>query len=358
MNIKIINSGLLTIVEDMGRYGYQASGMQVSGVMDKYAAELANALVGNPPQAAVLEATYLGPEIEAEGDVLVAVTGGIPEVIVDGQMVNPYESIELHQGQHLLVAGMREGLRAYIAIAGGLSVPQVLGSRSTNMKLGIGGVAGKKLINGTELPVGEPSIIAREILTGHAHHRHAAYNYLVDNKIWSSDFHHIRLVLGPQADYFTEESIKALNGAIYTVSKDSDRMGYRLEGAAIQRKNTRDMITDGIVFGSIQVPPGGQPIVMMADHQTTGGYPKIGTVITADLPLLAQCKPGTRICFEVVSVYEAQKIYISYMKAVQEQIRLMDSSMESFDWPEARLGVRNYQLKIDGQLFRVSVEKI
>ena len=371
MSIRVINSGLMTTIQDKGRMGYQASGMQVSGDMDQYSASIANALVGNDDNAALLECTYMGPELEASEDVLVAVTGGEPRVLVDNRPVHAYESLILHKGQHLKVASMEAGTRAYIAIDGGIDVPLVLGSHSTNLKLGIGGAEGGRLYNGEVLNTGKPSELAKAIISGAHHIRRTDHEFMAHHHLWQEhnhgDSHEIRIVLGPQEDYFTPEAVKALDGAAYTVSNDSDRMGYRLEGQVIQRAAQRDMITDGIVFGSIQVPPNGQPIIMMADHQTTGGYPKIATVISADLPLLAQCSPGSKIIFRVISVEEAQDIYVKFRQAMKEQIALMDEeaeaaeegkAMEERAWPDSRAGVRNYQFKINGQLFRVSVEEI
>jgi len=362
MSIKVINSGLMTTIQDEGRTGYQASGMQVSGDMDRYSASIANALVGNDTDAALLECTYLGPELEADEDVLVAVTGGEPKVLVDNQPAHAYESLILHKGQHLKVTSMQEGTRAYIAVDGGIDVPLVLGSHSTNLKLGIGGADGCKLSNGEVLNTGKPSELAKAILARKSHIRHTDHEFMQHRHLWPEIQHggiqEIRIVLGPQDDYFTPEAVKALDGADYVISNDSDRMGYRLEGQVIQRANQKDMITDGIVFGSIQVPPNGLPIIMMADHQTTGGYPKIATVISADLPLLAQCSPGTKISFKVISVEEAQDIYIQFRKMWQEQINLMDTEYEPASWPDRRPGVCNYNLTIDGQLFQVSVEKL
>ncbi len=377
MSIKVINSGLMTTIQDKGRMGYQASGMQVSGDMDRYSASIANALVGNEGDAPLLECTYMGPELEADEDVLVAVAGGEPKVLVDNKPAHAYESLILHKGQHLKVSSMEEGTRAYIAVDGGIDVPLVMGSHSTNLKLGIGGAEGTKLYNGEVLKTGKPTDLAKAIIAGKSHIRHTDHEYMTHHHLWgenhNGDIYEIRIVLGPQDDYFTSEAIDALNGAVYTISNDSDRMGYRLEGEVIQRATQRDMITDGIVFGSIQVPPNGQPIIMMADHQTTGGYPKVATVISADLPLLAQCSPGSKISFKVISVEEAQEIYVKFRLAMKEQIALMDKEAEDvteeeeavkaedakkMEWPDRRPGVRNYNLKIDGQLFHVSVEEI
>lgn len=347
MNIKIINGGLMTTVQDMGRTGYQASGMQVSGVMDQYSAAIANALVDNDKYAAVLETTFLGPELEAEADCLVAVAGGSPNILIDGQATDCYRSLVLRKGQKLKFTGMNHGMRSYIAIAGGWEVPPVLGSRSTNLKLKIGGLDGRKLAAGDVLPVGEPSGIAREIIAGTKPAR------ITTMTQQPGDVTDIRVVLGPQNNYFDDEIIKEVFGkSSYTIANESDRMGYRLEGEPIKRRDAKDMITDGIVFGSIQIPPNGQPIVMMADHQTTGGYPKIATVISADLPILAQCTPGMKIRFCITSVAEAQTIYTEYVKKLAVRLEEIRHSAVK------QSAIKNFNLKINGQLFQVSVEEI
>ncbi|MCR5175487.1 MAG: biotin-dependent carboxyltransferase family protein [Anaerovibrio sp.] len=347
MSIKILNGGLMTTVQDMGRFGYQASGMQVSGVMDVYSASIANTLVGNDVRAAVLETTFLGPELEIMDSCLIAVAGGLPELMVDGQKVECYKALRLNKGQKLRCGGMSQGIRSYIAVAGGFSVPEILESRSTNLKLGIGGLEGRQLAAGDILAIGEPSDFAKAILAG------KAMPGSCRPVTGQGDVTELRVVLGPQDNYFSSTTINEVFAqGIYTVSNNSDRMGYRLEGEPVKWENDKDMITDGIVFGSVQIPPNGQPIIMMADHQTTGGYPKIATVISADLPVLAQCTPGTRVHFSIVTVQEAQRIYREFVSGLNNRLENIKRS------PVGKNKVVNYELKVNGQLFQVSVEEM
>lgn len=344
--INIINGGLMTTVQDRGRLGYQASGMQVSGVMDKYSAAIANALVCNDSNAAVLETTFMGPELEVQEKLLLAVAGGKPILTIDGKEAASYTSHLLVPGQRLKVSGMKAGLRAYIAVSGGFDVPVVMGSRSTNLKLGIGGFQGRKLNNGDILPVGNPSKKATDIILGNAPARYA------ECFIPKNDINTIRIVLGPQKEYFSDDTLRALEESEYLISNEADRMGYRLEGNSLEKTITKDLITDGIVFGSIQIPPNGQPIIMMADHQTTGGYPKLGTVCSVDLPVLAQCIPGTKIKFKTVSVHEAQQLLREKEKWLQDFVDRLDKKNVS------QGKEKQFKLKINGELFDVSIEEI
>lgn len=345
--IKVVNAGLLTTIQDKGRYGFQASGVQVSGVMDGIAAELANALVGNKAEAAVLECTFLGPELEFQAESLVAVTGGMPELLLDGQAVQPYMAIKVRQGQRLKVGAQKDGMRAYIAVAGGIDVPEAMGSRSTNLKLGIGGIDGRKLAAGDMLPVGKPAEAGLAMLQG----RQALRQMPVPQQ--TAGIKRIRVVLGPQEDYFSQAAIEAFQTEIYRVSNDSDRMGYRLEGKAVEKTKTQDLITDGIVFGSVQIPPNGQPIIMLADHQTTGGYPKLATVATADLPVLAQSKPGDQLQFQAVSVDEAQQL-------LRQQRQELEAAIAAMEKAPYKLSARakQYKLKINGESFDVAIDEI
>ncbi len=352
MSIKIINGGLLTTVQDEGRYGLQASGMQVSGAMDMPAAALANLLVGNDEladTAAVLETTYLGPELEFQADGLAAVTGGIPDVRLDGQCVQPYRTLAVKKGQHLKIGAQSCGMRAYIAVAGGFAVPKVLGSRATNLKLGIGGWQGRKLTAGDILPVGELPGYAEDVLAGKKRLRQA------EAPGCAPEAREIRAVLGPQEDYFTQEEITAFCRETYTVSHESDRMGYRLQGRPVQKAKQQDLITDGIVFGSIQIPPNGQPIIMLADHQTTGGYPKLATVAGVDLPELAQAMPGTKLRFKMITVQEAQELL---RRRHRKQLAELAGVKAGGEMPLYSSKARRYNLKISGEIFEVVVDPV
>lgn len=362
--IRVISGGMLTTVQDKGRYGYQASGMQVSGVMDAVAAKLANALVGNDElaeDAAVLETTYLGPELEFGQDALAAVAGGMPDVQLDGAAVQPYEAIRVRAGQRLKIAAQKAGLRAYIAVSGGFATVSALGSRSTNLKLGLGGFMGRKLAAGDVLPVGRVGDYAAKALSGRAGLRKVPKDY-VENFV-NQGFHaadegrknrQIRAVLGPQEDYFSQQSIEKFTASVYIVSENSDRMGYRLQGMAVEKAKQQDLITDGIAFGSIQIPPDGQPIIMLADHQTTGGYPKLATVATVDLPLMAQSMPGDSLQFRLISVQEAQRL----LRQQHEELASVISRMQQqAAVAESCTGAKQFRLTVNGEIFDVTIKQ-
>lgn len=364
--IMVINGGMLTTVQDEGRYGYQASGIQVSGVMDRTAARMANALVGNDElseaeDAALLEATYLGPELEFGQDALAAVAGGMPDVQLDGASVQPYRAIAVKAGQRLKVAAQKSGLRAYIAVSGGFATDRALGSRSTNLKLGLGGHLGRKLAAGDVLPVGEPGAYAARALAGRVGLRAVPEKFvetLINNGVVTGadggKIRQIRVIPGPQEDYFSRQSIAAFAEAVYTVSNNSDRMGYRLQGPAVEKAKQQDLITDGIAFGSVQIPPDGQPIIMMADHQTTGGYPKLATVATVDLPLLAQSMPGDRLQFRLISVQEAQQLL---RQQHEELVQVINRMKEQAVLAVPGAGAKQFRLTINGEAFDVTIRQ-
>lgn len=297
MGISIVNGGLLTTVQDAGRKGYQSSGFGVSGVMDQRSYQIANMLLSNDPEEAVLEATVMGPEILFREDNLFAVTGGDFASMLDGKPIDNYAVYLGHKGSVLKLSFAREGARAYIAFAGGMDIPVVMGSRSTNLKCKIGGFQGRKLEAGDEIAFRAPVTELPNM-----YKRYEKIREFSEKEIT------LRVVPGPQEDYFSEKGIHTFFNSAYRVGQESDRMGYRLEGEPIASKEGVDIISDGIAFGSIQVPASGMPIIMMADRQTTGGYAKIATVITTDLPKLAQSMPGTVIHFKQITVEEAQRL--------------------------------------------------
>lgn len=303
MGVKFLNGGFLTTVQDMGRTGYQEAGVSVSGVMDQRSAALANILVGNDAGEAVIEVTLMGPMIEFTEDNVVAVTGGNLGARLNGKEMPMYQAVAVKKGDAMSFAGMMSGSRAYIAFAGGLDIPKVMGSKSTNLKLKIGGFHGRKLGAGDEIGFTAPK---------------AALPNMYLRKIEPDDFTGtsctLRVVMGPQDDCFTDKGIETFLNSEYTYTNECDRMGSRCEGEVIEHKNGGDIITDGIAFGAIQVPSHGRPIIMMADHQTTGGYTKIAGVISVDLPKVAQARPGYKVRFEKVSIEEAQRLYREQLK--------------------------------------------
>lgn len=317
MGIQIINGGFLTTIQDMGRYGYQETGMSVSGVMDTRAASLANILVGNDTNEAVIEITMMGPTMKFTEDEIIAVTGGDLGAKIDGKPVERYRAVLVKAGQTLSFMGMYGGSRAYIAFAGGLDIPVVMGSRSTNLKSKVGGYEGRKLGTGDEIAFRAPA----SWLPHMAERVYGLPSY--GAKEWT-----LRVVMGPQDDCFTDKGINTFLNSTYTISNEYDRMGCRMEGDVIEHKNGGDIITDGISFGAVQVPSHGNPIVMMADHQTTGGYTKIACVISVDLPELAQCMPGHTIRFKKVGIEEAQELYCQWKAELERLKEKLDGSAE------------------------------
>jgi biotin-dependent carboxylase-like uncharacterized protein len=299
--LEVLDGGLLTTVQDFGRHGYERYGVPVAGAVDPFALRVANWLVGNPPDAAALEVTLVGPRLRATEKCLIAVAGADLGLRVNGWDLPSWMAVFVRQGWSIAFTGRESGCRAVLAVAGGIDVAPVMGSHATYLSGGFGGFEGRALRSEDLVPVG-PADFYLPGLGGRTFPRH-----LIPA---CSDTPTIRVVLGPQDDYFTDEGVVTFLSGEYEVSPTSDRMGCRLQGAQIAHKDATGIISDGVPLGAVQVPPDGQPIVMLADRQTTGGYPKIATVISADVPLLAQCVPGqSRVRFEAVGVEEAQASY-------------------------------------------------
>lgn len=294
--IRILNAGPLCTVQDSGRFGYMSSGVGQSGVMDMRSYKQANYLVDNDPDDAVLETTLFGPTIEFTDPTIFALTGADQGAKLDGTPIDRGRPFIAAAGQKLVLGAAVSGIRGYISFHGGIDVPCVMNSRSTNLKCHIGGHEGRALKAGDELPLGDglspskvPSVLARYIKPARYPHEFC-----------------IRVIPGPQDDAFSNDAYSIMTSSEYKVTDKSDRMGIRLEGCAIPHIGKADIVSDGIVFGSIQVPSNGQPIILMADHQTTGGYTKIATVASPDLPLLAQACPGDTIHINLTTVGQIQ----------------------------------------------------
>ena len=297
MSITILNPGMLTSVQDLGRIGYQQYGVSVSGVMDPRSASIANILVDNDEGEAVLECTMMGPHIRFDAPNIIAITGGDLGATLDGQSIDTYRAVPVNAGQTLRFTMLRTGCRAFVAFAGGLDIPVVMGSRSTDMKAKIGGYQGRKLQKGDVLKLKAPVATFGNIR-----------QRFISPEFRPRPVYTLRVILGPQDDAFTEKGLADFLGSEYTVTQEFDRMGCRMEGPVIEHKNGGDIISDGIAFGAIQVPGAGKPILMLADHQTTGGYTKIANVITADFRLAGQLKGGDKVRFEQISVAKAQEL--------------------------------------------------
>ncbi len=311
--IEVISPGLLTTVQDLGRRGYQRYGIPVCGALDPVSLRIANILVGNPEGEAGLEVTALGPTVRFTSDSVFAVVGAEFRPEVDGRTVETWESVKVPAGSVLSIGAASDGLRAYVAVAGGIDVPLVMESRSTDFKGGFGGFEGRALRDGDSVPIGYSPHVENWSQTG----------LPVGISRWPTfgqEFE-IRVVLGPQNEEFTESGVNVMLTSEYTVSTDSDRMGCRLEGPEIAHRVGPDIVSDGSALGSIQVPGSGQPIVLLADRGTTGGYTKIATVIGPDIGLLTQAMPGAKVRFSAVSVDEAHKV----LREQEEMLREIKS---------------------------------
>ena len=309
-SIHVIRCGFMALVQDQGRLGFQELGVSVSGAADKEALDVGNLLVGNPHDSAALEVMLGDFEIEFSESMMFALTGAETDASLDNVPVGRYLSYKAHAGSRLSLSNVRQGLRAYISVQGGVDTPIILGSRSTHMASGIGGLEGKGLQPGDVLMVGKSvpgDVYASRCWNG----EESPTDELI-----------VRVVLGPQDDEFSESGIETFLSSTYVVSDQSDRQGLRLEGSTIETRNGRyDIVSDAVVNGSIQVPGDGKPIILLADRQTTGGYLKIATVASVDIPRLGQAPPGTRINFSAVSVEESQQLLIERQHKLSAPIK-------------------------------------
>ena len=319
--IHVDTPGMYTTIQDIGRTGYQQYGMPVAGPMDSESYLLGQALVGNVEPVGALECTLLPPTLTVKGTCIVAFTGADMQPTINNVVVPRYIPFICHEGDVISGGFSQCGVRMYIAFSGGIDVPEINGSVSTHTKAKIGGLEGRPLQAGDEIGI---KSFTRE--TVHVCDYYGEGNNLFNTALYNRggrECHEpLRVVLGDQAKHFTEKGIKTFSNNIYTLTVECDRMGFRLDGPVIEHVDSADIISDGAVFGSIQVPSNGHPIVLMADRQTTGGYTKIGTIITADLPRLSQLPVGDGINFNLVSIEEAQDIYRSYMKRLHKRMQL------------------------------------
>ena len=293
--LRVESPGLLSTVQDEGRWGHQRDGMVVAGAMDPFAAAVANLLVGSPRGAAVIEITLLGPALRALADVRLALCGGDLSPSRDGLPVPVWKTFTLREGEALTFGRRRSGARAYLAVAGGFQVPAILGSRATFLRACLGGFEGRALKTGDVLegvpqapPPAERGLRPADI---------PIYNQPAV----------LRVLPSPHSSAFTGEGLDTFFSSAYTVSTQSDRQGYRLSGPAVARTGAADLLSEAMPWGGVQVPPDGSPILLMADRQTTGGYPLIAVVISADLSRAGQLAPGDAVRFESVTLAEAHE---------------------------------------------------
>ncbi len=278
-------AGLLTTVQDLGRWGHQAYGVPVAGAMDTESHRIANALVGNEPGAATLEVTLSGPVLEADGPLTIAVAGADIDVSVGSRVEHPPLVARVGDGERIAFGRRHAGARAYLAVAGGIDTPVVLGSRGADLRGGFPGLAGRPLRAGDRLPVGAAAGRPGRVAAAPLCRRPSPGGGAV-----------LRVLPGPHAG--RDGLFDRLCAGAFSVSQRSDRMGYRLEGRSIEAPPAGDLLSMPTASGTVQVLPEGTPILLMADRQTTGGYAQAGVLITADLPVAAQLAPGDHLRFE------------------------------------------------------------
>ncbi|HEX8029334.1 MAG TPA: biotin-dependent carboxyltransferase family protein [Vicinamibacterales bacterium] len=312
-SLHIVKPGLLTTVQDLGRFGHQASGVPVAGPMDAFSHRVANHLAGNDATAATLEITLIGPELVVDADTTIAVAGAQFEVTCDDRLVPSGTSFNVRKGQRIKFGRVLQGARAYLAVAGGVQTEPVLGSRATHLVSRMGGLNGRGLIAGDRVPVasGLPPRPQRKSPVMMLPSKGRAL---------------LRVIAGPQADWFEADALKTIAGVSFRISPQSNRMGYRLQGPPLVRSNEGELISEPLGIGAIQVPSAGEPILLMADRQTAGGYPKIGYVISADLPLAGQLAPGDFIEFNLCTPREAVAALIARERQLLRFSDLKDAS--------------------------------
>ncbi len=305
MSITVIKPGLQSSLQDLGRYGYQHLGVPVSGAMDTRAHRLANLMAGNTDDCATLEVTLTGPTLAFHITTCIAISGAALSPTINSHPVPNNRPIIVKAGDQLAFGRCQNGLRAYVAVTGGFAVPPVMGSASTYLRGGFGGLQGRALRADDQLSV-------HETLTTNS-------PQVLADKLWQIKLYlpailglgtrsDVRTIRGPHANLYTPESLAALFGSEYRIEPESERMGYRLKGPTLAMTDPQQLLSEATSFGAIQVPPDGMPIILMADRQTTGGYPKVGHVCTADLPLVAQSAPGQTLTLQEISLARAQQL--------------------------------------------------
>jgi antagonist of KipI len=314
MGVVVQKPGLLTSVQDMGRFGYQSNGIITSGAMDTYSMKLANILVGNHDNEAVLEVTLIGPRVIFTKNALIAISGGNLLPTVNGKFIALNKPIIVKKDDVLEFGDSLYGCRCYIAFKGGIKLDKILGSYSTCLPAKFGGYHGRALQKGDKL-----SLHNLEMDSVKVNWQLSAYSQepLFNQKP-------IRFIKGRQYDLFDRPSLEQFQKSTYSLSKDANRMGYRLEGPTLKLSEQQEMLTEGVAFGAVQVPPNGLPIILMADRQTTGGYPKFAQIASVDLPRLAQLKPGDRIHFSEITLSQAQELLMNRERELNILRKIID----------------------------------
>ena len=341
---KILKSGIFDTIQDLGRYGFQQYGIPISGAMDSYALRIGNRLLGNEENKAGIEISTPGLSLEVLNQTVITITGANFNPTINNSPASMWEALEVKKGDVISFNQTKSGCRSYLLVIGGIDVPIVLGSNSTYVRGKIGGLKGRPLKKADIINIGNPNQKLQDII---------GKKVPANNLPAYHEENEIRVILGPQDDYFTKNGLHTFLNYFYEITVNSDRMGYRLKGPKIESKNGSDIITDGIPLGSIQVPNDGMPIIMLADHQTTGGYAKIATVISVDIDKLAQMKPGNKIKFIKVNLEEAYRLFYKREKNISNMYFIKKENIGSK--PANR---RIFNVKLEGKNHKVEIEEI
>lgn len=312
MDVEVLHAGMFTTVQDLGRSHYQQYGVPVGGAMDQSALRMINMLVGNEENEAALEMTIMGPKLLIKKTTLLAIGGADMEPLLNGERIPLWRPILAEEGSMLCFGKVKSGCRTYVTFAGGIHIDRTMGSKSTYIRAAIGGIEGRMLKKGDYFQIGVQPEMANRFIQDLQKDERIKTKWAISNSVLPKYKKHpkLRVIADFEYDQFTEESKKAFFTKEYKVSNYADRMGYRVEGEILNRAIEKEILSSSVTFGTIQVPNGGQPIILMADRQTTGGYPRMGNIISVDLPLIAQLKPGDYVSFENITLEEAEQLYI------------------------------------------------
>ena len=349
--LKVRRAGMLTSVQDLGRWGFQSSGVPVAGAMDLPALRIGNAMLGNPEGAAALEVTLLGPELEVCGGGAAVFAGADLGFSVNGRAVGSWRVVELKSGDVISFTGPKNGCRGNLCFAGGVGVPLVMNSRSTYMRAKIGGFEGRALKNGDVITTGEPSPLWKRL---------DGFTLPPElNPALPADAP-LSLMTGLQEDLFTEEGRATLFSSEYTITSESDRMGCRLDGAKIEHVKGGDIVSDGVPLGAVQIPSHGMPIVMLADRQTTGGYTKIGVLTPLSIEALVQKMPGSAVRFRKASIDDGTAEQMKIAEAVRRVGELRSTYVSRPRAAQASGGFASARLRltVNGKQYEVTCEEI
>lgn len=309
---EVLEPGILTTVQDSGRYGFSQFGVPPSGVLDNFSFRVGNLLVGNREEEACLETTIMGLKLKALSEVVIAITGGDLSPTLNGESLDMWRTHLLVEGDIITFKKVRSGCRAYLALSGGFAIPKIMGSRSTYLSGRLGGLEGRALKKGDILyRFDRPSPLNK-----------LGFRFPRDSiPLYGKDLL-LRVIPGPQGHHFTEKGFQTFRSSSYQVTPQCDRMGVRLEGPKIERRPDveESIISEGLISGAVQVPGDGKPIIILTEL-VTGGYTKIATVISTDLPKVAQLKPGDRVNFEPISIEEAHRL----LREQEEQLRIFEN---------------------------------